>query len=175
MSVFEIDRARFGPGGRNRDGSGPGPSGCSRSGASGRRSRRARTRRATRGADRGKGRRHGARLQSARHRRQDAQALGYRGKPDVVLAWFPKAFTRAAPSSASRSRRTATRSEVPRWCTSWRASTPIEENIKFAKATSVHPLGEGGQMPDKVVEKKEADFPMLSRSDQGDGEGVPHE
>jgi peroxiredoxin Q/BCP len=32
---------------------------------------------------------------------------------------------------------------------------PIEENIKFAKATSVK-LGES------VVEKKEADFPMLS-------------
>ena len=32
---------------------------------------------------------------------------------------------------------------------------PIEQNIKFAKATSVT-LGE------RVVEKKEADFPMLS-------------
>ena len=32
---------------------------------------------------------------------------------------------------------------------------PLEENIKFAKATSV-------TLGDKVVEKKEADFPMLS-------------
>jgi thioredoxin-dependent peroxiredoxin len=32
---------------------------------------------------------------------------------------------------------------------------PLEENIKFAKATSV-------KLGDRVVEKKEADFPMLS-------------
>jgi peroxiredoxin Q/BCP len=36
---------------------------------------------------------------------------------------------------------------------------PLEENIKFAKATSVT-LGEGASA--RVVEKKEADFPMLS-------------
>ena len=41
------------------------------------------------------------------------------------------------------------------------ASTdPIEENIKFAKATSVTLSGRDGSKT--VVEKKEADFPMLS-------------
>ena len=32
----------------------------------------------------------------------------FKGKQAVVVAWFPKAFTRAARSSASRSRSTAT-------------------------------------------------------------------
>jgi len=36
---------------------------------------------------------------------------------------------------------------------------PIEDNIRFAKATSVT-LGQGANA--RVVEKKEADFPMLS-------------
>jgi peroxiredoxin Q/BCP len=41
------------------------------------------------------------------------------------------------------------------------ASTdPIEENIKFAKATSVTLSGRDGSKT--VVEKKEADFPMLA-------------
>ena len=37
----------------------------------------------------------------------------------------------------------------------------VEENTKFAKATSVTLPGRGGAAP-TVVEKKEADFPLLS-------------
>jgi peroxiredoxin Q/BCP len=37
----------------------------------------------------------------------------------------------------------------------------VEENTKFAKATSVTLQGRGGG-PSTVVEKKEADFPLLS-------------
>ena len=47
----------------------------------------------------------------------------FKGKKAVVVAWFPKAFTRAARSSASRWRRTATRSGCTTWPTSWPALT----------------------------------------------------
>ena len=40
---------------------------------------------------------------------------------------------------------------------------PLEDNIRFAKATSVT-LGQGETA--KVVDKKEADFPLLSDPDQ---------
>src|SRR5262245_32897508 len=79
----------------------------------------------------------------------------YRGKQAVVVAWFPKAFTSGCTIECKS---LADNGEKIRMydVTYFMASTdPIEENIKFAKATSVT-LGQ------QVVEKKEADFPMLS-------------
>ena len=67
----------------------------------------------------------------------------FKGKKAVVVAWFPKAYTRAAPSSASRWPKTATRSGSTTSPTSWPASTALEDNKGFA-------------------EKEKADFPLLS-------------
>ena len=79
----------------------------------------------------------------------------YRGKHAVVLAWFPKAFTGGCTiecKSLSENGDKIKKFDVVYFMAS---VDPLEENIKFAKATSVK-LGE------RVVEKKEADFPMLS-------------
>ena len=83
----------------------------------------------------------------------------YRGKQAVVVAWFPRAFTQGCTiecKSLAENGAKIKRFDV----TYFMASVdPLEENIKFAKATSVT-LGEGANA--RVVEKKEADFPMLS-------------
>jgi peroxiredoxin Q/BCP len=79
----------------------------------------------------------------------------YRGKQAVVIAWFPKAFTQGCTiecKSLAENGDKIKKFEVAYFMAS---TDPLEDNIKFAKATSVK-LGE------TVVEKKEADFPMLS-------------
>ena len=80
---------------------------------------------------------------------------GYRGKQAVVVAWFPRAFTQGCTiecKSLAENGDKIQKFDV----TYFMASVdPLEENIKFAKATSV-------TLGDRVVEKKEADFPMLS-------------
>ncbi len=79
----------------------------------------------------------------------------FRGKQAVVVAWFPRAFTQGCTiecKSLAENGERIRKYDV----TYYMASVdPLEENIKFAKATSVK-LGE------RMVEKKEADFPMLS-------------
>ena len=83
----------------------------------------------------------------------------YRGKQAVVVAWFPRAFTTGCTiecKSLAENGDKIRRYNVAYFMASVDA---LEENIKFAKATSVK-LGE------KVVEKKEADFPMLSDADK---------
>ena len=79
----------------------------------------------------------------------------YRGKQAVVLAWFPKAFTQGCTiecKSLAENGDKIKKFDV----TYFMASVDqLEDNINFAKATSVK-LGE------RVVEKKEADFPMLA-------------
>ncbi|MGH9257071.1 MAG: peroxiredoxin family protein [Vicinamibacterales bacterium] len=79
----------------------------------------------------------------------------YRGKQAVVVAWFPRAFTQGCTIECKSLAENGAR--IQRYnVTYYMASVDtLEQNIKFAKATSVT-LGE------KVVEKKEADFPMLS-------------
>jgi peroxiredoxin Q/BCP len=85
----------------------------------------------------------------------------YRGKTAVVIAWFPKAFTSGCTiecKSLADNGDKIRKYEV----TYFMASTDaIEENTKFAKATSVTLPGRAGAEA-TVVEKKEADFPMLS-------------
>lgn len=79
----------------------------------------------------------------------------YRGKQAVVIAWFPRAFTQGCTIECKSLAENGDR--IRRYNVSYFMASvdPLEENIKFAKATSVK-LGE------RVVEKKEADFPMLS-------------
>ena len=79
----------------------------------------------------------------------------YRGKQAVVLAWFPKAFTQGCTiecKSLAENGDKIKKYDVAYFMASVDA---LEDNMKFAKATSVK-LGE------RIVEKKEADFPMLS-------------
>ena len=85
----------------------------------------------------------------------------YRGKTAVVIAWFPKAFTSGCTVECKSLAENGDKIQQYQ-VTYFMASTdPIEENIKFAKATSVTLPGRGGAAG-TVVEKKEADFPMLS-------------
>ena len=79
----------------------------------------------------------------------------YRGKQAVVVAWFPRAFTQGCTiecKSLAENGDRIRKYDVTYFMASVDA---LEDNIKFAKATSV-------TLGDKVVEKKEADFPMLS-------------
>ncbi|MBI4888950.1 MAG: peroxiredoxin [Acidobacteria bacterium] len=79
----------------------------------------------------------------------------YRGKQAVVLAWFPRAFTQGCTIECKSLAENG--DKIRRYNVAYFMASvdPLEQNIKFAKATSVT-LGE------RVVEKKEADFPMLS-------------
>ena len=79
----------------------------------------------------------------------------YRGKQAVVVAWFPKAFTQGCTiecKSLAENGDKIKKFEVAYFMAS---VDTLEDNTAFAKATSVK-LGE------TVVEKKEADFPILS-------------
>jgi thioredoxin-dependent peroxiredoxin len=79
----------------------------------------------------------------------------FKGKEAVVLAWFPKALTSGCTIECKS---LAEHGDLIRAykVTYFMASVdPLDKNIEFAKATSVK-LGE------RTVEKKEADFPILS-------------
>jgi thioredoxin-dependent peroxiredoxin len=79
----------------------------------------------------------------------------YRGKTNVVVAWFPKAFTQGCTIECKSLAENGDKIKKYDVVYFMASVDPLEENMKFAKATSVK-LGE------TVVEKKEADFPMLS-------------
>src|SRR5918992_5067553 len=79
----------------------------------------------------------------------------FKGKKAVVVAWFPKAFTQGCTiecKSLAENGDKIKKFEVAYFMAS---VDTLEDNTAFAKATSVK-LGEN------VVEKKEADFPMLA-------------
>jgi peroxiredoxin Q/BCP len=83
----------------------------------------------------------------------------YRGKQAVVIAWFPKAFTQGCTIECKSLAENG--DQIKKYDVAYFMASvdPLEENMKFAKATSVK-LGE------TTVEKKEADFPMLSDPDK---------
>ena len=83
----------------------------------------------------------------------------YRGKQAVVVAWFPRAFTQGCTIECKSLAENGSRIQKYDVTYFMASVDALEDNIKFAKATSVT-LGEGATA--KVVEKKEADFPMLS-------------
>ena len=87
----------------------------------------------------------------------------FKGKQAVAIAWFPKAFTQGCTiecKSLAENGHLIRKFDVAYFMAS---IDPLEDNIKFAKATSVT-LGQGETA--KVVDKKEADFPLLSDPDQ---------
>ena len=79
----------------------------------------------------------------------------YRGKQAVVLAWFPKAFTQGCTIECKSLAENGDKIKKYDVAYFMASVDPLEDNMKFAKATSV-------KLGDTVVEKKEADFPMLS-------------
>jgi peroxiredoxin Q/BCP len=86
------------------------------------------------------------------------QLSDYKGKQAVVLAWFPAAFTAGCTiecKSLAEHGDMIQKYDV----TYFMASVdPVEKNADFAKAKSVT-LGTGPNA--RIVEKKEADFPLL--------------
>jgi peroxiredoxin Q/BCP len=85
----------------------------------------------------------------------------YRGKQAVVLAWFPKAFTQGCTIECKSLAENGDKIQKYQVAYFMASVDPLDDNIKFAKATSVTLQGRNGG-PATVVEKKEADFPMLS-------------
>lgn len=79
----------------------------------------------------------------------------FRGKQAVVLAWFPAAFSNGCTvecKSLAENGDKIKKFDVVYFMAS---TDSVEKNTEFAKATSV-------TLGTRVVEKKEADFPMLA-------------
>ena len=83
----------------------------------------------------------------------------YRGKQAVVIAWFPRAFTQGCTIECKSLAENGDKIQKYDVAYFMASTDSIEDNTKFAKATSV-------KLGDRVVEKKEADFPMLSDADK---------
>lgn len=79
----------------------------------------------------------------------------YRGKSAVVIAWFPKAFTQGCTIECKSLAENGDKISAYEVTYFMASVDPLEENMAFAKATSV-------KLGNTVVEKREADFPMLS-------------
>jgi thioredoxin-dependent peroxiredoxin len=79
----------------------------------------------------------------------------FKGKKAVVVAWFPKAFTRGCTIECKSLAENG--DKIRKYDVSYFMASvdPLEDNIRFAKATKVDLNGQ-------TVDKKEADFPMLS-------------
>ena len=86
----------------------------------------------------------------------------YRGKQAVVIAWFPKAFTQGCTIECKSLAENGDKIKQYDVAYFMASVDNIEDNTAFAKATSVTLQGRNGQPTGTVVEKKEADFPMLA-------------
>jgi peroxiredoxin Q/BCP len=89
------------------------------------------------------------------------QLSDFKGKKAVVVAWFPKAFTQGCTIECKSLAENGDKIRMYDVAYFMASVDPLDENIKFAKATSVTLQGRGGGAS-TVVEKKEADFPLLS-------------
>lgn len=85
----------------------------------------------------------------------------FTGKQVVVIAWFPAAFTQGCTIECKSLAENGDKIKQYDVAYFMASTDNIEENTKFAKATSVTLQGRGGGAA-TVVEKKEADFPLLS-------------
>ncbi|MEQ1760179.1 MAG: redoxin domain-containing protein [Vicinamibacterales bacterium] len=85
----------------------------------------------------------------------------YRGKQAVVVAWFPKAFTQGCTIECKSLAENGDKIQKYQVAYFMASTDKLEDNMAFAKATSVTLQGRNGG-PATVVEKKEADFPMLA-------------
>jgi len=83
------------------------------------------------------------------------QLSDFKGKKPVVVAWFPKAATLGCTiecKSLAENGDKIRKFDVVYFMAS---VDPLEDNVKFAKATSIETAGQ-------KIDKKEADFPILS-------------
>jgi len=87
------------------------------------------------------------------------QLSDFKGKKPVVVAWFPAAFTRGCTIECKSLAENGDKIKMYDVSYFMASVDPIEKNTEFAKAKSVT-LGQGANA--QVVEKKEADFPLLS-------------
>ena len=85
----------------------------------------------------------------------------FKGKRAVVVAWFPKAFTQGCTIECKSLAENGDKIRMYDVAYFMASVDSVEDNTKFAKATSVTLQGRGGGQR-TVVEKKEADFPMLA-------------
>ena len=85
----------------------------------------------------------------------------FKGKRAVVVAWFPKAFTQGCTIECKSLAENGTKIRMYDVAYFMASVDSVEDNTRFAKATSVTLNGRGGAAP-TVVDKKEADFPMLA-------------
>ena len=85
----------------------------------------------------------------------------FKGKQAVVIAWFPKAFTQGCTIECKSLAENGDKIKQYDVAYFMASVDNIVDNTKFAKATSVTLPGRGGGAA-TVVEKKEADFPMLA-------------
>ena len=79
----------------------------------------------------------------------------YRGKSAVVIAWFPKAFTSGCTIECKSLAENGDKIKQFQVAYFMASTDNIDDQTKFAKATSV-------TLGNRVVEKKEADFPILA-------------
>jgi peroxiredoxin Q/BCP len=84
----------------------------------------------------------------------------YRGKTAVVVAWFPRAFTSGCTIECKSLADNSDKIDKFDVAYFMASTDTIEDNTKFARATTVTLQGRDGTKT--VVEKKEANFPMLS-------------
>src|SRR6187402_1414184 len=75
----------------------------------------------------------------------------FKGKQPVVIAWFPKAFTQGCTIECKSLADNGERIRKYDVAYFMASVDPLEDNIRFAKATKVELNGQ-------TVEKKEADF-----------------
>jgi thioredoxin-dependent peroxiredoxin len=85
----------------------------------------------------------------------------FKGKKAVVIAWFPKAFTQGCTIECKSLAENGTKIRMYDVAYFMASVDNVEDNTKFAKATSVSLTPRGGG-PATVVDKKEADFPLLA-------------
>ena len=85
----------------------------------------------------------------------------FKGKKAVVVAWFPKAFTQGCTIECKSLAENGDKIRMYDVAYFMASVDSVEDNTKFAKATSVTLQSRGGG-PSTVVDKKEADFPLLA-------------
>jgi peroxiredoxin Q/BCP len=90
------------------------------------------------------------------------QLSDFKGKQAVVLAWFPAAFTRGCTIECKSLAENGDKIKKYDVVYFMASVDNIDDNTAFAKATKVELVGRGGQKTGTVVDKKEADFPMLA-------------
>ncbi len=85
----------------------------------------------------------------------------FKGKKAVVVAWFPKAFTQGCTIECKSLAENGSKIRMYDVAYFMASVDNVEDNTKFAKATSVTLQGRGGGAS-TVVDKQEADFPLLA-------------